>query len=635
MAPVDILGVPTPVSAVLSPDGQRVAYLEVDFADSQWAVAGALRVVDVADDAEPLTVSTQGPITAHAWSDDGSLWFLDGDAICRVPLAGGTATPEHIAEVHGAVRFNLVSGAGEGPTGVLVWVAPAASDSAVVTPGRVWGTHRPGVCLQWHGSPGCQLPDDIDADLAGTDGRHVRTVTIRPDGGALAILSAASPDRAFGLFDHVIDIIDLTGLGAGRRYAARPFTDPTGGLAWHRGQAGWQVLYVARAPNAVEGRRVVALDVGSGEQITVAQPSDTCPVMLDDAENGTWAVLARDLDSMLASYEADSATLVPTAELTGEILGLSCDAEGRSWALTRRASSAYGIVTVGQADTSVAEWPNVVFGGRGAPRPAHRRRVSWRSRQLGSIHGLLLTPSDSSSGGALPALVVLLHGGPYERFADAPMADPHLNAEYLAAHGYAVLQVNTRGSIGRGTQFAHAVGAGLGGGEWADVEGGIDDVVAAGLVDGDCVAICGWSHGASIAAWAIGHSTRFRAAVLGAMISDWRSMAVTSDGAALQAELLGSMGWEPGVPHRHAELSPISSVAVAAATPTLLLHGESDTICHPSQSLWYARALKAAGGKTELVTYPGAGHRLSGRDQQSDALLRTRRWLDQHLGRGS
>jgi dipeptidyl aminopeptidase/acylaminoacyl peptidase len=143
-----------------------------------------------------------------------------------------------------------------------------------------------------------------------------------------------------------------------------------------------------------------------------------------------------------------------------------------------------------------------------------------------------------------------------------------------------------------------------------------------------------------MAAWAIGQTDRFKAAMMAAGISDWGMLVATGEGGTLEAELSGSCGWEGTGPHPHDQVSPIS-FASKIRTPVLIVQGEDDTNVPVSQAIYFHRALSWYGAEHELVIYPREGHGFVERNHQLDLLWRTRAWFDRWLrdeasdGRGS
>ncbi len=220
------------------------------------------------------------------------------------------------------------------------------------------------------------------------------------------------------------------------------------------------------------------------------------------------------------------------------------------------------------------------------------------------------------------------------------MLAPHPSGQWLATAGYAVFLPNPRGGVGHGRDFAAMVARSVGGSEWTDIISGIDLLIAEGVADPDRLGIAGASHGGFMAAWAIGQTDRFKAAMMAAGVVDWGMLVASGDGGTLEAELSGSYGWEGTGPHPHDQVSPIS-FASKIRTPVLIVNGEDDTNVPVSQAIYFHRALSWYGAEHELVIYPREGHGFAERNHQLDLLRRTRAWFDRWLreeapdGRGS
>ena len=116
-------------------------------------------------------------------------------------------------------------------------------------------------------------------------------------------------------------------------------------------------------------------------------------------------------------------------------------------------------------------------------------------------------------------LVVEVHGGPSSWWEDRVMLDWHDWAQMLASRGYAVLMPNPRGSTGYGRELQRLLQDDVGGGESRDLVAGALAMVERGA-DPDRLGIAGWSWGGYLTAWTITQTTIFRAAVMGAGLSN-------------------------------------------------------------------------------------------------------------------
>ncbi len=117
---------------------------------------------------------------------------------------------------------------------------------------------------------------------------------------------------------------------------------------------------------------------------------------------------------------------------------------------------------------------------------------------------------------------------------------------------------------------------------------------------------------------------------MGAGVSDWGMMVMTSDVPDFELELGGSAPWDGPAQRRHLELSPIT-FARNITTPVLILHGENDARVPLSQATGFHRALRRQRVPVEFVVYPREPHGVAERAHQLDILKRVRRWYDHWL----
>jgi dipeptidyl aminopeptidase/acylaminoacyl peptidase len=217
---------------------------------------------------------------------------------------------------------------------------------------------------------------------------------------------------------------------------------------------------------------------------------------------------------------------------------------------------------------------------------APSERFSYQSIDGWRIDALFTPPLERKSA-TPPPLVVYVHGGPSWAWLD----DFGSNwTQTLASAGYAILRANIRGSWGRGVAFTDAVIGDMGGKDFQDLLDGVDYLVERGLADGDRVAIAGGSYGGFMAAWAVTQTTRFKAAIMAAGVSDFHSFHA-------QSRLLDwDMRFIGGSPLEHPELYRERSAITYAAkvkTPTLIIHGENEhrKDCQERILRWFERYL--------------------------------------------
>jgi dipeptidyl aminopeptidase/acylaminoacyl peptidase len=172
----------------------------------------------------------------------------------------------------------------------------------------------------------------------------------------------------------------------------------------------------------------------------------------------------------------------------------------------------------------------------------------------------------------------------------------------------------------------------LGGGDLRDILAGVDAVVKAAPVDPQRIGIVGGSYGGFMTMWAVTQTTRFRAAVAIAGISNWQSYWGQNGIPAWMLPYFGATVYDD--PAVYAKSSPINFIK-QVATPTLILVGEGDIECPPPQSYEFWRGLRSGGVKTELIVYAGEGHGLAKPENRRHEMWRTWDWFHAHLGAGA
>lgn len=257
--------------------------------------------------------------------------------------------------------------------------------------------------------------------------------------------------------------------------------------------------------------------------------------------------------------------------------------------------------------------------------------VPLRSRDGLDLHAYLTMPA-GGVGKNLPT-VLFVHGGPWAQ--DTYLSD--FTPLFLANRGYAVLQLNFRGSAGYGRVFEAA-----GHGEFAakmqdDLLDGLDYLIAQGITDPRKVAIMGASYGGYASLVGMTQTPeRFACGISVVGISDLPSFMENIptywelDGKPRFIEFVG----DPQNPEDRARMQAKSPLNFADKVrgPILLLHGANDPRVKLDQSERMAAALRHAGKAVDLHVFPNAGH---GPDHWTDKLTyfrKTENFLAQCLG---
>ncbi len=232
------------------------------------------------------------------------------------------------------------------------------------------------------------------------------------------------------------------------------------------------------------------------------------------------------------------------------------------------------------------------------------KAISYRARDGLTIHGYLTLPLDSA-GTNLP-LVVLPHGGPWVR--DTWGFDPEV--QFLANRGYAVLQMNFRGSTGYGFAFEQA-----GRKEWGlrmqdDITDGVQWAIRQGIADKNRICIFGASYGGYAAMMGLVQTPElYKCGINYAGVTDLRSLLRTD--AYQRPRRMGHEKMAVGDTREDKErleaTSPINHVDRIRA-PVLLIYGEEDPRVKVSQGKRLARELKKHGKEYEMILEEKEGH---------------------------
>ncbi|MFN8472940.1 MAG: S9 family peptidase [Anaerolineae bacterium] len=220
-----------------------------------------------------------------------------------------------------------------------------------------------------------------------------------------------------------------------------------------------------------------------------------------------------------------------------------------------------------------------------------------------TVEGWVTYPTTGS--GPAP-LLVDIHGGPHA-FHMPSFFIVTFYRYVLASRGWAILTVNPTGSGSYGRDFALNIRGQWGEYDLPEQNAAIDDLVAEGVADPERLAVTGYSYGGYMTSWIVGHSDRFKAAVIGAPVTNLESFHGTSDiGMWFGAwEMLGTI---TDAREAFRRLSPVNYVD-RVTTPCLILHGEADDRCPIGQGEEFFVGLVAQGKvPTEFVRYPGGSH---------------------------
>jgi dipeptidyl aminopeptidase/acylaminoacyl peptidase len=267
--------------------------------------------------------------------------------------------------------------------------------------------------------------------------------------------------------------------------------------------------------------------------------------------------------------------------------------------------------------------PAVGSGYASRPRP-----LSFPTSGGDTAHAFYYPPlNPDHAGEAAPPLIVTAHGGP------TAVSKPQLSAwrVYWTSRGFAILDVNYRGSTGFGRAYRKALN-----GLWGDVD--IEDVVAgarycavSGLADGERMAVYGGSAGGYVVLAALAfHPDVFKAGVNLFGISDLEALA--HDTHKFEARYTDTLiGPLPEAKDIYRARSPLYA-ADRITAPLLTFQGLDDKAVPPSQSEAIYQAVKAKGVPTAYLPFEGEGHGFRKAENQVRVLTATHYFLARVFG---
>ncbi|MEV0227666.1 S9 family peptidase [Streptomyces sp. NPDC050704] len=618
LAVEDFFGPPARTRASISPDGTRIAYL------APWRERLNVWVesVDADEEARCVTADDNRSVHTYHWTDDPR-WLLyeqDGDGdenwhVYRVDLENPDAEAVDLTPFPGATV--------------------AGFETSVARPGRAL------LHLNRRDPAEFDLYElDIAAGeltLLAENPGQVAGWLHTPDGDLYAQTWTADGDIEFAQWD--------TGTGKPRPVTTFDGSDYPLGINPFQLTPDGTGLWLG-SNRGSDRTRLVLLDLATGEEIEVDSHPDfdldtrstvfpTLPSPLIRNRHTGELIGARYLGERQVIHPLDShfaAVLENLEKLSdGDLSAVSCDVSGRRWVVSFTHDrdphvTHYYDHTTGESRLLFRPHPHL------DPRVlAPMTPVTIPARDGLRLPAYLTLPLGVEPTG-IP-LVLLVHGGPWHR--DSWGYNPLV--QLLANRGYAVLQVNFRGSAGYGKTFLKAAIGELAGKMHDDLIDAVEWAVTEGYADRDRVAIFGGSYG--------GYAT-----LVGVTFTpDVFAAAIDSCGPSNLVTFLRTVpefvrphlvnNWylyagDPSDPQQEADLlarSPISRVD-QIRTPLMVVQGANDVRVVKAESDRIVDALRARGVEVEYLVKDDEGHGFVNPDNNIDMYDTADRFLARHLG---
>ena len=614
-----------------SPDGQLVAYTQTRAVMETEKSEMLTQVFLARSDGSRQVQLTRGDKSATSpfFSPDGRLVYFSSERsgkpnLWRIPVDGGEA--EMLTDWKGSMGSYRLSPNGKwvaftgaeppadeekqkkekrdfrvvdaDPTYHSLWAIPAEADAAGKrAPRKVagaaynittfdWSPDSRHIAFEHQPMPGADYWTKADLSEVEVESGAVRSLVATgaaeanprysPDGRYLAYVRSSDPPR----WARDERIVLLPRQGGAPRVLPASYDESFGLLGW-----------------SADSSRLFFTETKGATQVLYALPVDGPPNPLYQPVRGTLSGGNLNARGTHAGLVQESSTEAPEAF----VLDLAGGAP----------------VRVSRANLDL---PKLPLG--------ETRLVTWKAKDGLEIEGLLTYPAGYQAGRKCP-LVLVIHGGPAGVFTDTFIARSGLYPmATFAARGYAVLRPNPRGSSGYGVKFRRANLNDWGGKDYEDLMAGVDHVISTGVADPERLAVMGWSYGGFMTSWVLTHTRRFKAAAVGAGVTNLWSFTGTADIPGFLPYYFSGNPWENF--EAYLAHSPMSFVK-GATTPTLILHGEADVRVPISQGYELYNALKQQGVTTKMVVYPRTPHGPREPKFLLDIMQRHLEWVEKYV----
>lgn len=609
----DFFRPPVRTAATISPDGTRIAYL------APWKNRLNVWIEDLDGDTEPrcVTADETRSVYIYRWTQDPR-WLLymqdtGGDEnwhIYRVDLDHPDSPAVDLTPFPGVrSEFNLLK---KRPGKAMVQLNKRnpqlfdAYELDIATGELTLLAENPGTVIGWM----CSQRGDLFTSVLTSDGDvelsqwDTATKSLRP------IKTYDGTDYPVGI--HPVTITpDGTGMWLGSNHG----TDRT---------------------------RLARLDVATGVETEVdshpkfdlaAQMVLPSPLILSERTGELIGARYYGDRQVIHALDPDFAAVLQKLSQLGEgdLGAMSSDSSGQRWVVNFMHDRDPYVTyfydhTTGESRMLFRPHPNLNPDALAPMKP-----VTIASRDGLDLHSYLTLPVGIDAVD-LP-LVLLVHGGPWSRDVWAYQPD----VQMLANRGYAVLQVNFRGSTGYGKAFTKAAIGEFAGKMHDDLIDAVDWAVKQGYADRDRVAIFGGSYGGYAALVGVTFTPDvFAAAIDYVGISSLANFMRTLPNVArpfLATNWHMYVG-DPSDPAQEADMlarSPITKVD-QIRTPLLVVQGANDSRVVQAESDNLVEALRGRGVEVEYMVKADEGHGFLNPDNQIDMYHAVERFLAEHLG---
>ncbi|MBL8204229.1 MAG: S9 family peptidase [Blastocatellia bacterium] len=451
-----------------------------------------------------------------------------------------------------------------------------------------------------------------------------------PDGKTIAFTHVKTP-KANDWVSADVSLIDvasgvvktLAATGAAER---EPVYSPDGK---------WIALTISSDPPRWAFNETIAIVPASGgapKSLTLSY--DEQPSLLDWAADGKriYFTEARGTMSALYAINVETNAITEIEKGKGLYAGLNLNHSRTMFGMAKQSNDEASEAYVTRADNFAPAKISNANGDLPKLPLGKMEVVRWKSNDGMEVEGILNYPVNYQAGTRVPLLLVI-HGGPAGVFTQNFAAGPGLYpTATFNAHGYAVLRANPRGSSGYGKKFRHANAKDWGGGDFKDLMTGVDHVIGMGVADPERLGVMGWSYGGFMTSWTITQTKRFKAASIGAAVTNLMSFNGTADIPNFVPDYFGAQFWDNlEIYRQHSAMFNIKGVT----TPSLIQHCEGDLRVPISQGYEIYNALKQQNVPVRMLVMPRQTHGPTEPKMMLKVMQTNVEWFDRYLGNKS
>lgn len=223
------------------------------------------------------------------------------------------------------------------------------------------------------------------------------------------------------------------------------------------------------------------------------------------------------------------------------------------------------------------------------------------------LHYRMIKPADFDASKKYPVLVYV-YGGPHAQLVtDDFLGGASLWMHWMANQGYIVYTVDGRGSANRGFEFESVIHRQLGKAEMEDQLKGVEFLKSQPFVDGDRLAVHGWSFGGFMTtSLMLRQAGVFNVGVAGGPVTDWSYYEVMYGERYMDTPEQNEDGYADNKLHNYVK---------NLEGKLLLIHGTIDDVVVMQHNLSLVKAFVDEGVQMDFFPYPMHPHNVRGKDR--------------------